>query len=234
MMIKDEITAAIWRHADDCFPEECCGVVLESGQVVRLCNVSDNPRHAFRIAPEEIARHIAQTYCVYHSHPNRPATPSKADIASCDEIRLPFLIVSIPSHETFRLLPSGWSAPLEGRLFVYGVADCYSLVTDFYRQELQIKLPELLRPEFGWWNNGKPGPIEESFSTLGFREVEGGERGDVVLMCASATGTVDHLGVLLGNGHLLHHTLLGLSRQSPYDGYWKTITKKVIRYVGKS
>lgn len=233
MELRDIVTEDIRAHADITFPEECCGLVLSDGSTVRFDNESPTPRHSFKMDPARLLTFLPRAEFLYHSHPNRPAKASQADIASCDEVRLPYLIMSIPSGETCRQLPEGMEVQLLGRTFVYGVSDCFSLVHDFYQQKLDVMLPEVVRPAFGWWKSGEINAIEEAYPDAGFTEVESPQFGDILLMQAGGCKVIDHMAVYIGDQHIMHHTLMGLSRISPWDGYWNMITTKVIRHASQ-
>ncbi len=101
------LSAAIWneisRHAQDTFPEECCGVILSNGttdRVQRLQNIQNQlhaldpqtyPRTAliaYAMNPKELEAVIdaahgdgAKLKAFYHSHPNHDAYFSEEDKA---------------------------------------------------------------------------------------------------------------------------------------------------------
>jgi proteasome lid subunit RPN8/RPN11 len=84
------IVAAMIAHARDASPDECCGLLLGTGEEivasVRTRNVADTPATRFLIDPQE---HIAarrdarrrglEVRGFYHSHPRSPAAPSETD-----------------------------------------------------------------------------------------------------------------------------------------------------------
>ena len=101
------LSAAIWneisRHAQDTFPEECCGVIFSNGttdHVHRLQNIQNQlhaldpqtyPRTAliaYAMNPKELEavidvahEHGAKLKAFYHSHPNHDAYFSEEDKA---------------------------------------------------------------------------------------------------------------------------------------------------------
>lgn len=91
-----EHAAAIARHGERAYPEECCGVMLgtlEHGvkrvrALVPMANIREDEARARRylIAPEELrdveSRAEAEGLDIvgfYHSHPDHPAIPSAFD-----------------------------------------------------------------------------------------------------------------------------------------------------------
>ena len=90
--IEAGIVAAMIAHARDASPDECCGLLLGTGEQivasVRARNVAEAPATRFLIDPEN---HIAarrdargrglEVRGFYHSHPRSPAAPSETDRA---------------------------------------------------------------------------------------------------------------------------------------------------------
>lgn len=93
--IPPELVAAGRKHAEDCFPEECCGVLLgtfeaSKPRVVRLvaaANVAAARNRRYEIGPETLARALRQAsreglslLGFYHSHPQGSSRPSASDL----------------------------------------------------------------------------------------------------------------------------------------------------------
>jgi [CysO sulfur-carrier protein]-S-L-cysteine hydrolase len=83
-------------HAQECYPEEACGIVagacLDVGTALyRGRNLSPEPRVAFEVDPGTLARQLdledagLAITAIYHSHPAGPATPSPIDISRMSE-----------------------------------------------------------------------------------------------------------------------------------------------------
>jgi len=88
--LPPEARAEVMRHAEACFPGECCGALLgdERGQVhVRpLGNAAPEPGRAFSLSARDClaveTEAEARGWTVlgfYHSHPDAPAVPSAKD-----------------------------------------------------------------------------------------------------------------------------------------------------------
>ncbi len=102
--LLDEITA----HAEETYPEECCGLLIATGdkkvvETIRMKNSFSGPKHdRYHIDPLELYkadRTVAQKgfYIagIYHSHPDYPASLSKYDL----EHSFPwysYLVISVP------------------------------------------------------------------------------------------------------------------------------------------
>jgi cell wall-associated NlpC family hydrolase len=115
------------------------------------------------------------------------------------------------------------------------VLDCWSIVRDYYRQELGITLPDFER-EGEWWRDipGRPARNRyvETLPTLGFEFVADTPRtGDVFLMQVGAGAkTSNHAAVYLGDGLILHHVQDRLSSRDMYGGYWQHCTTHRLRH----
>jgi len=135
------LTAQAWqeisRHAEESFPDECCGVVLADGakeQVQRLENIQNKlhaldpetyPRTAviaYAMDPKELERVIdhgaragAKLKAFYHSHPDHEAYFSDEDKAFASPFGEPTfpnaaqIVVSIYHREIKRLAAFVWS-----------------------------------------------------------------------------------------------------------------------------
>ena len=127
---------AICRHAQDTFPEECCGVILDRAGVVevrRITNIQDAmhakdpenyPRDAaiaYFMDPKELLAVIkevdggqAQLLAFYHSHPDHDAYFSAEDKARAlfgDEPSYPdavYLVISIYDRQIKIIRAYSW------------------------------------------------------------------------------------------------------------------------------
>ena len=151
--------------------------------------------------------------------------------------------------------------PLLGRTFRHGVTDCYGLIRDAYRlgraaladepnAERRIHNwpfePTLLMQmprDHEWWtdpNDLNPGAnlYTANFEAAGFYALDSDdppEVGDVFFSRfhpgARHNPKVNHAGLYIGNGLLLHHVEGALSCRSPLHIYQRTIAQWV-RYRG--
>jgi proteasome lid subunit RPN8/RPN11 len=193
-------------HAKLTYPEESCGLIV-SGEYVPCANTAHNPTERFRISPQTWvqAEGRGEVQAVIHSHPAGPDYPSVADQARQIEMDLAFGIVVMRDGEP--LPPFFWggataAAPLLGRKFRWGVADCYALAADWYRAELNVILPTFTRGP-GWYD--EEDLFLNHFEEAGFRQVQGQpEIGDGILMRIGSRH-INHCAVYVGNGQLLHH-----------------------------
>lgn len=248
--INGYVKKKIEEWALKCYPEECCGVIVNNNgkpKFIPAKNTSATPTQSFRIDAKEYSE-IEEEYsiiAIVHSHINIPAVPSEGDKAACEALGLPWYILSVHNREInewYYFEPTGWEAPLVGRTFYHGVMDCYTLIKDFYKREMGIEIPSFDRPDY-WWDKSY-NLYEDNFEKAGFVEIEGEpQHGDGVLMQYRAN-VINHGGIYLtkplksqaglfemqGVPLLLHHPMPRLSERVVYGGYWKEITRKIVRY----
>lgn len=113
-------------HAQRCYPEECCGLLLGQNKVVQQVWVTENSwtpeflaglpvlspyhldqsrRNRFAIAPVDILaaqkyarQHALEIIGIYHSHPDYPAVPSEYDRAIAWDV-YSYVILSIQQDQ---------------------------------------------------------------------------------------------------------------------------------------
>lgn len=223
----------VYAHASETAPTECCGLaIVFKGKLkyIRCTNLLNGD--TFCIDPKDYikAEELGEVVGVCHSHLTGSATPSEPDIISCNSSQLPWLIVSYPEKEHFLLNPTDYKPPLIGRPFFHGVLDCYSLIRDYYKEELGIVLNDYLRePE--WWANKDYDLYEDNFRKEGFEVVLDGSLNinDVILM-QHGSNKVNHGGIYIGDNLMLHHSTHRLSSRDVYGGYWRKNTRYIIRH----
>ncbi|WP_447880050.1 C40 family peptidase [Serratia fonticola] len=232
--MRQKTIDAILAHAESCHPAECCGVIAQRGRVERYfpcANLSLKPTEHFELAPLDyaIAEDWGTVVSIVHSHTGDGATtqPSELDMLQCDVTELPWVIASWPEGDIRTINPRG-DRPLEGRQFVLGHADCWSLIMDYYRQQHGITLPNY-SVEHHWWDEGE-NLYMDNWYECGFREFYGSPQpGDMVIMQISAS-VPNHAGILLEGNTLLHHFYGQLSQRVPYGGYLQERTERILRY----
>ncbi len=236
-LLNDELRQAMLDHAAAEQPRECCGLLLrdaEDGTLRYLTARNTEPgtggQDRFRLHPDDYAaaEDAGEVLAVVHSHPNASANPSMADRVGCEKSGLPWVVIGWPSGVMKEISPEGWQAPYIGREFVHGVLDCYTLVQDWYRRELQLELPDFER-EDDWWLKGQD-LYMQGFEQAGFVRVAGQpQRHDVVAMQVKAN-VANHGAIYLGEDKLLHHLWGRLSCEDVYGGYWHRHTVALLRH----
>ena len=226
------------KHAKKESPNESCGLVVEIRRhpyYFPCKNIADNPKNDFIINPRDwkVAADSGKIVSVVHSHPVTTAMPSSVDKAACEKTKLKWYIVQ-PFYETWScIIPSNWKQPLIGRKYCWGVNDCYSIVRDYFKQELNIELKDGKRPASPAAFK-KLNVFDQVFKAYGFRELTEKEelrKNDVVLM-ALGSKTINHIGVLMSDDYqLLHHLENKLSGCDLLTGTLLKSVKRRLRFV---
>lgn len=232
MNLPDDILASIRAHAERDYPRESCGlVVVRKGRMryMPVRNVAERNEHFVMHTQDQAdAEDAGEVLLVVHSHPNLPPVPSQADLVGCEASGLPWLIVNWPTGAVHQFAPSGYVAPLYGRVFSHGVLDCYSFIRDYYGQTLGIELPEFERPD-EWWLKGQNLYLD-GFSAAGFEQVTGQPKTHDVLLMRVASQVPNHGAVYLGDGLVGHHQMGRLSSKDVYGGWYAKVTTHVLRH----
>ena len=111
--LPDQIRQAILVHADNCSPDECCGLLASDESGLRfaypLTNVDPSPV-SYTVDPDE--HHSALRHAesmgwelsgVFHSHPASAATPSMVDVQTALEPGWIYVIASPDEVRAFRI-----------------------------------------------------------------------------------------------------------------------------------
>lgn len=232
--MQDSTTQAIRDHAAREYPRECCGVVIvrkgrEKYVPCRNMASTGEGEDYFILngADYAAAEEEGSIIAIVHSHPNTSPQPSQADLVGCEASGLPWVIVNWPTGQIVQFQPSGYKAPLTGRVFSHGILDCYSLIQDYYKEVLHIQLPDAER-QYLWWETGQ-NLYMDNFERAGFRKVEDLQLHDVILIQLAST-KANHGAVYIGNDYILHHPQHRLSSRDVYGGYWRKNTVCFIRH----
>lgn len=232
--MNEKTRLAILEHAAAEFPRECCGVlIVKKGKEVYIpCrNLAPSNILHFIMDGQDYAKaeDEGDVLAIVHSHINESPTPSQADLVSCEQTGVPWIIVSMPTKQFHHFEPNGYVAPLIGRVFSYGVLDCYRLARDYYKQELNIDLKDFDR-NGEWWHSGEDYMLERlEEADLIVVDQKDMQPHDLIFMQVGAN-VANHVAIYLGNGIILHHVMRRLSCREVYGGFWEKHTRVVTRH----
>lgn len=230
--LSSKILDEIHKHIEAELPREACGVVIiELGKYkyIPCKNISQNLQD-FVIDPVDWANaeDMGSIVLVVHSHPNISPEPTQADLVGCENSKLPWMIINWPSKEFRYIEPSGYEAPLIGRVYVQGIIDCLTLVQDYYWRNLRINLQSPSFRTEKWWERGENLYVQ-SAPENGFYQVDKPEKHDVILMQVMSS-VPNHAAVWLGDGKIMHHQLNRLSSIDIYGGWYQKVTTHIFRH----
>ena len=223
-------------HAKDQDPKESCGLLIDikgKEKYYPCKNLSNYSQQCFIIDPEDYAKaeDSGKILAVIHSHPVTPPVASQADMISCEESGLVWHIVNPKTEQWGFYRPSGYKPPLIGRHWVWGITDCWSLVRDWYKENLGIILRDWERPTTPEEFIENP-MFEKCAWRTGFRQLRPDEKlenGDLLFMSIMATG-LNHVAIFL-DGDVLHHLADRISCKEPYNQWLLKCTGMRLRYA---
>lgn len=225
----------IRSHARETPNLEVCGLVVREldGKLIAVPtpNIADNPAESFRIPPVPFLKSKLSGDLVgyYHSHPNSGVEASPHDIEVADEIGLPAFIFSVPDDLLGVYIPKSYRLPLVGRKFCPLVADCVTLVWDYYARVLDVALPFLPRTQADYYR-GVDFDFRHLLEAANVRIVHSPEPNDVIAMNLYGSRRANHLAVYLGGNRILHQTGERLSLVEVYGGTWEKATNHIFRH----
>lgn len=254
MKLSKKIKSDILFHAKQCYPKECCGVIVNYEYYPCKNIAQDN--NQFEIDPKDWAKaeDLGEIQAIVHSHPNATTKASDLDLIQIELHGIAWVIVSYSEldyndENDFAIYyPCGYRANLIGRNYYHGVQDCYAIVRDFYQRELDIILPDFRRDD-AWWENKESASLYiENFKTAGFYEIEHHQPlkyGDIILCRVGRTEHINHALIFLGeqgalkseitepctgNALILHHPYGRKSVREIYGHQWQQRTALIVRH----
>lgn len=226
------VQAAI-AHAMADFPNESCGSII-NGAYVAFKNESPEPERHFEIKDQTWFDHYVtgEVDCLVHSH-NDCNYASVPDQTQRQELAIPSMIINLRQRSLLDCIVAGAEpeVPLLGRPFFYGVFDCLALVSDYMLRTRSLVLPN---PPHEWefWAKAE-NPIEryiDSYEGGQLFEVPNNkvEEGDILVYNMFGTKFINHMGVCVGDGLILHHFYNNVSGNYPIS-YGRKYLRRVMR-----
>ncbi len=225
------------KHAFDSLPNESCGLlaIIKGEKKYWPCkNIAETLQEYFIIDPDDWAdcEDNGEIIGIVHSHPTGSIFPSDNDKASCEFLDLEWFIFSPVMKDWYSFKPSGWKPPsLIGRSFVWSVHDCWSIVTDYFKENKNIEIPYWDRPKKikDFIENPQ---FEYALPKLNFKKQENIDdiQKDDVLLFQSVTGNLDHVALYVGDNMILNHNIHKLSCKEPLDMAYLQNLRGVYRY----
>jgi proteasome lid subunit RPN8/RPN11 len=215
MFLNDTIKAQIREHARLFPAEEICGLIVFDGKellTVRTANDSPDPKNHFILSPKGYLQASLKGDIVayYHSHVTEHDKFSDFDKINFRAHKLPAILYLLPS-DTFlessdkELIPS-----YIGREFKMGTSDCFTVVKDYFKKELNLTINDY--PRDNDWTQKSPELYEKNYENEGFRLIKNApitlsdaKLHDVFLFQLVDVPYATHAAVYLNNGFILHH-----------------------------
>lgn len=223
-MIQDKLKPEIFQHVIACYPEECCGLVMQKSRVqkfVPLKNAHSDPMSHFVPDAQEYFDATNESgwevVTLVHSHCGDGANtfPSDSDVANCNEHQIPYTIVSWPEGDMRIIQPE--QMPLIGRPWVLGVYDCWGLIMEFHKLH-GVHLNDY-RVDNRWWIDGSKNFYQDNWRDAGFVQKSDLKFGDMIIFQISSP-VWNHAGIYVGDNTIIHHTEGKLSKRDYLTGWY--------------
>lgn len=245
MKLTAKLKKSILVHAEQCFPLESCGVIVND-KYIACRNIAENDQQ-FEIHHKDLAKaeDLGEIQAYVHSHPNASAQASELDLHQIELHEKPWIICALPDVEFQVHEPFGYKTPLVGRDFYHGWQDCYALVRDFYSRELDIQLMNFERQDRWWESKDHASLYLDNYEKAGFYEVIEPQYGDMLICKVGRTEHPNHAVIWLGdNGALksehteacigstliLHHLYERKSVREIFGQQWSERVVKIVRH----
>jgi proteasome lid subunit RPN8/RPN11 len=104
--LQEDLINTIYLHAKEEAPRECCGLVVDNGEYIKVKNIAENEED-FKMDEKTFALLQLQRKILYvvHSHYNSNCKPSEYDKVMCKAMDIPYLIMSYPKKDYYILKP---------------------------------------------------------------------------------------------------------------------------------
>jgi proteasome lid subunit RPN8/RPN11 len=234
-VLTEQHRIIIAKHAKNEYPRECCGLITKSGHCVPCENISVKPETHFVISQEEkkqVIEDFGELWGYYHSHPNG-GDLSEKDKWIAAKLQINCILYSenqIKIHS-----PGIFDVPYLGRPFVLGILDCLTLVIDYYRRELNIRIEDFEHPSrcVENWDNlpvNFAGNLYLSnfFINQGFVRVDKPKRHDILLNYWGLKAP-SHCLIYLRDNLVMHHPP-GLDSKTEEYAKIKKRTSVILRH----
>lgn len=211
---------------------EICGVIINNN-VYPCQNISVNPQKNFTISPLDYLKinkiKDNKIDYIYHSH-NQNSTFSEFDKINLYNLKLRGFLYSKKSDSFSYFFPESYQNKYVGRLFEIGISDCYSLICDYYQNELNIELPKIKRAD--GWHKKTPNIINENIPSSFIRiKLEESKKNDIIVFDLLNNNIPCHFGIYLENDLILHHPRNKLSTIELMSSERKKKIAYLLKYI---
>ncbi len=242
-MLTENIKSNIKTHALKYKDKEVCGFLYfdklkKEVSTFPAINKSSRPNVHFSIDPVSYleVNNLGDILAVYHSHPVKVSEFSLLDKINAENQKIKSILYCTPEDEFYEYEPKGYKPSYFGRQFELGKTDCYSIIKEYYKQELNIELPEIHRNYN--WETENPNLYDSTYPKWSFVKIMDGpiketndiKKNDLIFFKRIDKKHTFHAAIYLGDGNMLHHPIDNYSRIEEYDKLHKRLTNYIIRH----
>jgi proteasome lid subunit RPN8/RPN11 len=238
-MIDKKIKNFIKNHSLKDNPKESCGFIVQDNEIFKCIpceNIAKDPIENFKISSRDylnIKNKYNKIFYIYHSHTNNNENLSEEDISCSENISLPIIMYNL-NADLFKVYePININKNYIGRYFEIGKYDCYTLIKDFLKNELNIDISAILNyKDFTQAQNIFNENLSLNFfENKGFnfiKDKESLEKNDILIL---QNNSGKHFALYLGNNKILHQPMLSFSKIENYCNFYKRQTEFIYRKI---
>jgi cell wall-associated NlpC family hydrolase len=205
-MITNELKFKIKEYSLLNKSEESCGLILNihnSLDIYKCRNISYHKKNHAILNPYDYIKASKLGKIVGHFHSQPTGEISYLDYINASGHNLNSIIYIIDKDKFYLINPD--KKDYLNLDYKCGVSDCYSLVRNYFKKELNIQLNDYNR-EDGWWKVN-PNLILENFTKEDGIEVEFKDIKVNDILAFEIAGATCHFAIYLGNNFILHHPI---------------------------
>ena len=238
MVLTPELKSQLKEHALSDTTKECCGLFVNDGKYIPLQNESKNPSESFVIELASIREieNKQNIIGIFHSHLD--GTFSGVDKHISEIKKIPSIIYKIKEDEFEIYEPIGLEIPYCGRSYAIGIFDCFTLIQDYYKRELNINISNV---DYKFRYSMNFSEIEDNtpdnkvtinhLLQNGFSEVKNLKKHDIILSRCPKIKFGVHYSIYLENNKVLHQYMEEPSSIDDYDSVQKKLTVGFFRHA---
>lgn len=232
-MINTKIKNFIKNHAIKDSPFECCGFVVEHKSnffCIPVKNIAKDKENDFRISTQDflnIKSNFNILY-IYHSHPQDNFDFSNSDKISADRLQINYILYCCKNNEFKIYEANTFKNKYIGRFYEYRKYDCFTLIRDYYLNELNQNL------DINYTESIIDIDVKQYFidnyKNKNLRMISANEKikeNDILLIDGIRNNS--HCALYLGNNKILHQPMFSFSKIENYCNFHRRHTDLVFR-----
>ncbi|NBW09897.1 MAG: hypothetical protein EBR82_17915 [Caulobacteraceae bacterium] len=229
-MIDKKIKNFIKKEALLNNPNECCGFIIQEDEKFRcipINNISQNPKENFEILSLDflkVKQKYKKIYYIYHSHTNENQEITEKDKTCSENLMVPIIMYNI-NHDILKIYePIKIKNEYIGRYYEHGRYDCFKLIEDYYRNELNINFnydrtfyrKSLIEMDI-------KSEIFKYFQQNNFELIKDNKYhiNDILFMDFFLDKNPKHFALYLGDDKILHQPMNGFSKIENYSDFYR-------------
>lgn len=229
-MIDKKIKNFIKNQAKETSPNECCGFIVKKDEefmCIPTRNISENPKENFEILSLDFLRtkdKYRKIYYIYHSHTNENQEITEKDKNCSENLLLPIIMYNL-NYDILKIYkPIKIKDEYIGRYYEHGKYDCFKLIEDYYKNELNI----VFNYDHSFYKKSLiemniKEEIFKYFEQNGFTLIKDNNYkiNDVFFMDFFLNKDPKHFALYLGDNKILHQPMGGFSKIENYSDFYK-------------